>query len=79
MQKTFLFLSISCFSFLLSNAQVSDDDVLLTISGEPVSANEFMRVYNKNLNLVQDDSQKEVDSYLELFVNYKLKLTRIFR
>ena len=75
MQKTFLFLSISCFSFLLSNAQVSDDDVLLTISGEPVSANEFMRVYNKNLNLVQDDSQKEVDSYLELFVNYKLKLT----
>ena len=31
-------------------------------------------VYNKNLNLVQDDSQKEVGSYLELFVNYKLKL-----
>ena len=75
MQKTFLFLSISCFSFLLSNAQIADDDVLLTISGEPVSANEFVRVYNKNLNLVQDDSQKEVDSYLELFVNYKLKLT----
>lgn len=75
MQKTFLFLSISCFSFLLSNAQIADNDVLLTISGEPVSANEFVRVYNKNLNLVQDDSQKEVDSYLELFVNYKLKLT----
>jgi len=31
-------------------------------------------VYNKNLNLVQDDSQKDVNSYLELFVNYKLKL-----
>ena len=75
MQKTFLFLSISCFSFLLSNAQITDDDVLLTISGESVSANEFVRVYNKNLNLVQDDSQKEVNSYLELFVNYKLKLT----
>ena len=74
MQKTFLFLSISCFSFLLTNAQISDQDVLLSISGEPVLANEFMRVYNKNLSLVQDDSQKEVDSYLELFVNYKLKL-----
>jgi peptidyl-prolyl cis-trans isomerase SurA len=59
----------------LSNAQITDDDVLLTISGESVSANEFVRVYNKNLNLVQDDSQKEVNSYLELFVNYKLKLT----
>ncbi|AOR27560.1 peptidylprolyl isomerase [Formosa sp. Hel1_33_131] len=59
----------------MSNAQITDDDVLLTISGESVSANEFVRVYNKNLNLVQDDSQKEVNSYLELFVNYKLKLT----
>ena len=75
MQKTFLFLSISCLSFLLSNAQITDDDVLLTIAGAPVSANEFVRVYNKNLNLVQDDSQKEVGSYLELFINYKLKLT----
>ena len=75
MQKTFLFLSISCLSFLLSNAQITEDDVLLTIAGAPVSANEFVRVYNKNLNLVQDDSQKEVGSYLELFINYKLKLT----
>ena len=75
MHKTYLFLSISCFSFLLSNAQISDDDVLLTIAGAPISANEFVRVYNKNLNLVQDDSQKEVGSYLELFINYKLKLT----
>ena len=74
MHKTFLFLSTACFSFLLSNAQITENDILLTISGDPVSANEFMRVYNKNLNLVQDDSQKEVDSYLELFVNYKLKL-----
>lgn len=75
MHKTYLFLSISCFSFLLSNAQISDDDVLLTVAGAPISANEFVRVYNKNLNLVQDDSQKEVGSYLELFINYKLKLT----
>jgi len=74
MHKTFLFLSTACFSFFLSNAQIAENDILLTISGEPVSANEFIRVYNKNLNLVQDDSQKEVDSYLELFVNYKLKL-----
>ena len=75
MRKTFLFLSISCFSFFISTAQTPENDTLLTISGEPISANEFVRVYNKNLNLVQDDSQKEVDSYLELFVNYKLKLT----
>ena len=55
-------------------AQISKNDILLTIADEAISANEFLRVYNKNLNLVQDDSQKEVGSYLELFVNYKLKL-----
>ena len=59
-------------SFL--NAQISESDVLLTISEEPILASEFIRVYNKNLNLVQDDSQKEVESYLKLFINYKLKL-----
>ena len=75
MHKTYLFLSITLFTFLLSNAQIKDADTLITISGEPILANEFIRVYNKNLNLVQDDSQKNVDSYLELFVNYKLKLT----
>ena len=75
MHKTYLFLSITLFTFLLSNAQIKDADTLITISGEPILANEFIRVYNKNLNLVQDDSKKNVDSYLELFVNYKLKLT----
>jgi peptidyl-prolyl cis-trans isomerase SurA len=74
MHKTFLFLSIAYFLVLPLNAQISETDTLLTISGEPISANEFIRVYNKNLNLVQDDSQKDVNSYLELFVNYKLKL-----
>ena len=58
----------------ISFSQVSDSDVLLTISDEPVLATEFIRVYNKNLDLVQDDSQKGVESYLNLFVNYKLKL-----
>ena len=68
------FFAIFWLSFNFTNAQILDSDILLTISEEPVLANEFVRVYNKNLNLVQDDSQKEVESYLELFINYKLKL-----
>ena len=75
MKKPFLFLILSCFSLSVSNAQITEKDTLLTISGAPIYASEFVRVYNKNLNLVQDDSQKKVDSYLKLFVNYKLKLT----
>lgn len=49
-------------------------EVLMTINGKPVYANEFKRVYKKNLDLVQDESQKDVDSYLQLFIDYKLKI-----
>lgn len=49
-------------------------DVLLTVNGTPVYANEFKRVYTKNLDLVQDESQKDVDGYLQLFIDYKLKI-----
>lgn len=49
-------------------------DVLMTIDGTPVYANEFERVYKKNLDLVQDESQKDIDGYLQLFIDYKLKI-----
>lgn len=55
-------------------AQLKKDEVLLTVDNEPINANEFIRVYNKNLNLVQDESQKDVDEYLDLYIKYKLKL-----
>ena len=69
---------ISCIFFLcisvLGYAQVTDKDFLMTIDDEPILASEFIRVYSKNLDLVQDESQKDVDAYLDLFVNYKLKI-----
>ena len=74
MKKSFFLYALLFLSLNISFSQVSDSDVLLTISDEPVLATEFIRVYNKNLDLVQDDSQKEVESYLKLFLNYKLKL-----
>ncbi|WP_138434700.1 peptidylprolyl isomerase [Winogradskyella algicola] len=50
------------------------DEVLLKVDGEPVMTSEFLRVYNKNLDLVKDESQKDVDGYLTLFTEYQLKL-----
>ena len=55
-------------------SQISNDDVLFSVGDEPILAQEFIRVYNKNLEIVQDESQKDIDAYLNLFVNYKLKL-----
>jgi peptidyl-prolyl cis-trans isomerase SurA len=61
---------------LVSNiyAQSNSEDVLLTIDDDSVYVSEFLQVYNKNLDLVQDESQKNIDEYLTLFTNYKLKL-----
>jgi peptidyl-prolyl cis-trans isomerase SurA len=64
----FFVIAFSAFS------QLKKDEVLLTVDNNKINANEFIRVYNKNLNLVQDESQKNVDEYLELYINYKLKL-----
>jgi peptidyl-prolyl cis-trans isomerase SurA len=59
---------------IFTNAQIQKDDVLFTVENTPVLASEFLRVYNKNLDLVIDESQKDVDEYLKLFINFKLKL-----
>ena len=60
--------------FLEVSAQATQKEVLFTVAEDSVEVAEFLRVYNKNLDLVQDESQKDVDEYLNLFTNYKLKL-----
>ena len=59
---------------LVNQAQNANDQVLFTVDGESVYSSEFERVFNKNLDLVKDESQKDIDEYLKLFINYKLKL-----
>lgn len=65
---------IMLFLTVFSFAQKHTDDVLFTVDGEPVKSSEFIRVYNKNLDLVKDETQKDVDAYLKLFINYQLKI-----
>ena len=55
------------------------NDVLLTIDEEPVYSSEFKQVFNKNLDLVIEESQKNVDGYLGLFIDYKLKITEAYK
>ena len=70
------YIYIVFFSFsLLSFSQFNETDILFSVNNEPVLAGEFVRVYNKNIDLVEDESQKDVDNYLQLYINYKLKLS----
>ncbi len=50
------------------------EDVLFTIDGENVYTSEFIRVYQKNKEIVLDKEEKEFDDYLDLFIDFKLKL-----
>lgn len=59
-----------------ANAQNDKKEVLFTIDDKPYYTDEFSRVYNKNIDLVKDESQKDLNQYLELFVGYKLKINK---
>lgn len=68
-----------CIYLLFSSvlfAQNSSKEVLFTIDDKPYYTDEFVRVYNKNIDLVKDESQKDLNQYLELFVAYKLKIAK---
>ena len=51
-----------------------EDKVLLTIDGKPTMLSEFEYIYEKNSQEAAG-TQKSLDEYLELFVNFKLKVT----
>ncbi|NTW33710.1 MAG: peptidylprolyl isomerase, partial [Bacteroidetes bacterium] len=52
----------------------AEDPVLLTVAGDKITKSEFLSVYNKN-NLKNDIiDKKSLEEYLDLFVNFKLKV-----
>ncbi len=57
----------------LFSASAADDRVLLTIDGKPSTVEEFMYIYQKNNKETKLD-QKSVAEYLDLFINFKLKV-----
>jgi peptidyl-prolyl cis-trans isomerase SurA len=64
--------------FVNSSFSQKKKDILLTVDGKPVYTSEFKRVYKKNLDLVKDESQKDVEAYLDLFIDYKIKVAEAY-
>jgi peptidyl-prolyl cis-trans isomerase SurA len=71
MRSTFLFIIL--FSLTFSNVFSQSDKVLMTIGDQTVSLQEFERIYNKN-NVAGVTEKQPVDEYLDLFINFKLKV-----
>jgi peptidyl-prolyl cis-trans isomerase SurA len=74
-----LFLGLALSLGLAAQAQSITKEVLFTIDDKPYYTDEFARVYKKNLDLVKDESQKDLNQYLELFVGYKLKINKAYK
>ena len=59
-------------------SQNGKDLVLFKINDSETTLEEFNRVYNKNIDLVDDSIENDYMNYLELFINYKLKLAEAY-
>lgn len=71
-----VFLGLILFFSLSISAQIKAKEALFSVDQKSYYTDEFIRVYNKNLDLVKDESQKDLDQYLELFIGYKLKVNK---
>lgn len=68
-----LFISLSFLVVLGSVMAQQNDPVLMKINGNPVLKSEFEYIYNKN-NSNNSLDKKTLDEYVDLFVNFKLKV-----
>ena len=63
----------ACLMSAAAMAQTAADPVIMVINGKPVPRSEFEYSFNKN-NSEGVIDKKNVDEYVDLFINYKLKV-----
>ena len=73
--KKILIVFFICFN--ISFSQLKNDE-LFKVNDSVVLIDEFNRVFNKNIDLIDEKNQKDFDSYLNLLVNYKIKLAEAY-
>lgn len=67
--KSIVMLLLLFMYVIQSNAQV-----LMNINGEDIYSEDFIRVYQKNQDIIIEDEEKSFQDYFDLFVEFKLKL-----
>ena len=73
MKKLLVLLAVMTPALLF--AQGWKSKTLVTIGDKNISAGEFMEVYEKNNVKSEVIDKKDVDEYLDMFINFKLKVT----
>lgn len=73
--------AVAVFSFLAFQAVAQsklDKKVLMTIGDQTVTVKEFTDIYNKNNLKDEVIEKKSVDEYIDLFVNYRMKVMEAY-
>ncbi|MDR1331757.1 MAG: peptidylprolyl isomerase [Tannerella sp.] len=72
MKRNFVWVVLG-FNLCLANAQVENDPVVMTVAGKDIPVSEFLFLAQKDtsVNLLE---KKSLESYVELFKNFKLKV-----
>ena len=72
MKKLILSAAVAAVAVAGLAAKKGNDPVLMTVDGKPVLKSEFEYLYNKNN--AQQVQPQTLDQYLQMFINYKLKV-----
>lgn len=70
MKRIFTALSLA----IVTLGSWAQNPVLMTVNGKEVTRAEFEYAYNKNNNVEGAVEQKTIDEYVDMFINYKLKV-----
>lgn len=76
MKKVVLVVVLCCSSIVFSQKK---GKVLCTIDGKITTVSDFKRVYEKNLDAIDNEEAKDVQKNLDLYINYKLKVREAYR
>lgn len=73
-KAVFILTAIICVNLTITAQKSLDNQSLVTIGGEEVLVEDFMRVYTKNNDQGSMQEPTPIPEYLDLYVNFKLKV-----
>lgn len=70
-----IFYSLFLILVFTINLSAQDEEIIVSINSQQISKAEFVHIYNKNNdNLYNDSDKKSPKEYLDLFIDFKLKV-----
>lgn len=72
--RLFSLLVASLISFSALNGQELNKKILAEIGNEKITVEDFLQIYRKNNSQVADLDPKSLEEYLELYINFRLKV-----